>query len=146
MISLFEGAVLFVAGSTNVLWVSYVTYIAFSLSYRILITIARYFLNRDIEFSLVLTLFLSYLYSSEVAKGLKRESYGLIFGFNTFLALLFQSVLTIAVSDGAGLALNPQSQANIQHVFKISIHRFISFVFLKKNDFSSRYTEGTMEF
>ena len=54
------------------------------------------------------------LNSAEVAKGLKRETYGLIFGFNTFLALLFQSILTIAVSDGVGLALDPQTQASIR--------------------------------
>lgn len=41
VISLFEGAMLFVAGSADVLWVAYVSYIAFGLSYRVLITIAR---------------------------------------------------------------------------------------------------------
>lgn len=45
-----------------------------------------------------------------MAKGLKRESYGFIFGFNTFLALLFQAILTLCVTDGVGLALDPQSQ------------------------------------
>ncbi|KAK4036389.1 hypothetical protein OUZ56_028448 [Daphnia magna] len=88
VISLFEGVMLFVAGNTDILWITYATYIAFCLSYRILITIA----------------------SSEVAKGLKRESYGFIFGFNTFLALLFQAILTLCVTDGVGLALDPQSQ------------------------------------
>ncbi|XP_046445559.1 thiamine transporter 1-like isoform X2 [Daphnia pulex] len=91
VISLFEGVMLFVAGNTDVVWVTYTTYIAFCLSYRILITIA----------------------SSEVAKGLKRESYGFIFGFNTFLALLFQSILTLCVTDGVGLALDPQTQFKI---------------------------------
>lgn len=42
VMSLFEGAMLFVAGSADVLWVTYVSYIAFGLSYRVLITIARY--------------------------------------------------------------------------------------------------------
>lgn len=91
VISLFEGVMLFVAGNTDILWITYATYIAFCLSYRILITIA----------------------SSEVAKGLKRESYGFIFGFNTFLALLFQAILTLCVTDGVGLALDPQSQFKI---------------------------------
>lgn len=40
-ISLFEGAMLFILGSTDRLWVSYITYIAFCISYRVLITIAR---------------------------------------------------------------------------------------------------------
>lgn len=43
VISLFEGAMLFVAGNTDILWITYATYIAFCLSYRILITIARLF-------------------------------------------------------------------------------------------------------
>ena len=48
--------------------------------------------------------------SSEVAKGLKQESYGLVFGINTFLALFFQTILTLIVADSAGLALSPPDQ------------------------------------
>ena len=55
-----------------------------------------------------------FFFSCEVAKGLKRESYGFIFGFNTFLALLFQSILTLCVTDGVGLALDPQTQASMK--------------------------------
>jgi hypothetical protein len=64
-----------------------------------------------------------FFFSSEVAKGLKRESYGFIFGFNTFLALLFQSILTLCVTDGVGLALDPQTQASIKRdwVFLLSL-------------------------
>ena len=51
--------------------------------------------------------------SSEVAKELKQESYGLVFGVNTFLALLFQTILTLIVADQAGLALDPKTQVNI---------------------------------
>lgn len=51
--------------------------------------------------------------SSEVAKGLKQESYGLVFGINTFLALLFQTILTLIVADSAGLALDPPDQVII---------------------------------
>lgn len=55
-----------------------------------------------------------------MAKGLKRESYGFIFGFNTFLALLFQTVLTLCVTDGVGLALDPQSQVYMKPKITIS--------------------------
>ena len=41
VISLFEGAMLFLAGSTDQLWVAYVTYMAYCISYSVLITIAR---------------------------------------------------------------------------------------------------------
>ena len=42
IISLFEGVMLYLAGSTDALWVAYVTYMAFCITYSILITIARY--------------------------------------------------------------------------------------------------------
>ena len=48
--------------------------------------------------------------SSEVAKGLKRKSYGLVFGINTFLALLLQTILTLIVVDKIGFALEPKAQ------------------------------------
>lgn len=48
--------------------------------------------------------------SSEVAKDLRQESYGLVFGINTFVALFFQTILTLVVSDKAGLALEIQTQ------------------------------------
>ena len=49
-------------------------------------------------------------YSAEVAKHLTEDSYGLIFGVNTFLALALQSALTlIVVSEGGlGLKIHPQ--------------------------------------
>ena len=43
VISLFEGAMLYIAGTSNELWVTYVTYMAFCITYSVLITIARYF-------------------------------------------------------------------------------------------------------
>ncbi len=58
--------------------------------------------------------------SSEVAKELRQESYGLVFGIITFVALFFQTILTLIVSDKIGLAL----PINIQVVIKVihSIH------------------------
>lgn len=41
VISLFEGIMLFIAGSFDILWVAYVTYMAFCITYSILITIAK---------------------------------------------------------------------------------------------------------
>ena len=52
-------------------------------------------------------------YSFEVARHICDDSYGLVFGFNTFLALFFQSILTFIVADDAGLALPPRSQVKI---------------------------------
>ena len=41
------------------------------------------------------------------------SSYGLVFGFNTFLALLLQTLLTSVVADSAGLALPPRTQFQV---------------------------------
>lgn len=41
LISVLEGVMLYVAGTTEYLWVAYVTYIIFCVSYSVLITIAR---------------------------------------------------------------------------------------------------------
>lgn len=48
IISLFEGVMLFVSSSTQSLWIAYSSYIAFCVSYSVLITIARY--KRVIQF------------------------------------------------------------------------------------------------
>ena len=47
-----------------------------------------------------------------MARSIGDSSYGLVFGFNTFLALLFQTALTVAVADdnALGLALPPRQQ------------------------------------
>lgn len=48
--------------------------------------------------------------SAHVAKQLADDSFGLIFGINTFLALLFQTILTISVASEGGFALDIQGQ------------------------------------
>lgn len=51
-------------------------------------------------------------YSFEVAKYLSEDSYALIFGLNTFFALLLQSLLTLIVVSSKGFALDIISQVN----------------------------------
>ena len=48
--------------------------------------------------------------SYEVASRISPDSYGLVFGVNTFMALFFQTILTLVVADDAGLALPPRTQ------------------------------------
>jgi len=91
IISVIEGVLLYIAGNATQLWEAYVTYMLFCILYSVLITIA----------------------SSEVAKGLKKSSYGLVFGINTFLALLFQTILTLIVADKIGFALEPKAQFRV---------------------------------
>lgn len=55
-----------------------------------------------------------YSYSAEIAKELPEDSYGMIFGVNTFFAYCLQSILTaIVVSDPIGFGFNIFQQMNI---------------------------------
>ena len=47
-------------------------------------------------------------------------SYGLVFGFNTFLALLLQTLLTSVVADSAGLALPPRTQFQVIIIYSLT--------------------------
>lgn len=62
-----------------------------------------------------------FIYSCEVAKHLNENSYGLIFGVNTFIALVFQSVLTVIVVDERVLALDTRTQVStVSHKILVS--------------------------
>ena len=54
-----------------------------------------------------------FCFSFEIASNISQDSYGLVFGFNTFLALAFQTVLTFVVADSAGLGLPPRDQVSL---------------------------------
>lgn len=51
--------------------------------------------------------------SAEVAQKIREDSYALIFGINTFVALAIQTILTLIVADDVGLALGERSQFKI---------------------------------
>jgi hypothetical protein len=57
-------------------------------------------------------LFIYFIYSAEIAKHLNENSYGLIFGVNTFIALVLQSILTVIVVDERVLALDTRTQVS----------------------------------
>ncbi|XP_063242833.1 thiamine transporter 1-like [Bacillus rossius redtenbacheri] len=86
--SLLHGFLLYVSSITSSLTSSYICYVAFVVSYHLVITIA----------------------TSEVARNITDDSYGLVFGVNTFLALVIQSVIAMAVQSPAGLALPVRAQ------------------------------------
>lgn len=52
------------------------------------------------------------LYRSEVAKRLNRDSYGLVFGFNTFIALFLHTVITYGVVQGHFISVTTIQQVN----------------------------------
>lgn len=54
--------------------------------------------------------FASDYYSSAVAKSISNDCFALVFGFNTFLSLAFQSILTLVVVSEAIFSLDLRQQ------------------------------------
>ncbi|VDK50776.1 unnamed protein product [Anisakis simplex] len=61
-----------------------------------------------------------------LARKMVCESYGLVFGFNSFIALILQSVLTSIVVDKRGLGMNIRSQFLVYGAY----HAVVAVVFL----------------
>ncbi|KAM3932133.1 thiamine transporter 2-like [Leptodactylus fuscus] len=81
------GSIFLKAYSFNI-WMCYAGYLIFKSSYMLLITIATF----------------------QIAVNLSMERYALMFGMNTFIALVLQTILTIIVVDNRGLALDIVTQ------------------------------------
>ncbi|KAM6442774.1 thiamine transporter 2 isoform 2-T7 [Liasis olivaceus] len=73
---------------TRNIWVCYASYLVFKACYMLLITIATF----------------------QIAISLSMERYALMFGFNNFVALLIQTILTVIVVDSKGLGLDIGTQ------------------------------------
>ncbi|VDM41303.1 unnamed protein product [Toxocara canis] len=76
--------------TTNILF-AYILYVAVASIYQMLMTAA----------------------TANIAAQLDSASYGLVFGWNTFLALVLQTLLTVAVADKHGFALDIRTQVNL---------------------------------
>ncbi|CAL8071031.1 unnamed protein product [Orchesella dallaii] len=87
-ISVVQGVMLLWMSQTNSLTLAYLSYIIFRTIHPVMITVA----------------------SAEVAQRIRKDSYALIFGANTLIALGLQTVLTFAVADFQGLALDERTQ------------------------------------
>ncbi|KAF7988581.1 hypothetical protein HCN44_001154 [Aphidius gifuensis] len=86
-----ESIILFVISSNYNLWFLYVLYIIFGVIYHAIATIA----------------------SSEVAKKISRDSYGLIFGIVLIISLAMESILTFFIATGNVFELNIRQQFTI---------------------------------
>ncbi|XP_051874597.1 thiamine transporter 2-like [Pristis pectinata] len=86
--SVVDAGALYAMDRANNIWVCYAGYVAFKASYFLLITIATF----------------------QIAANLSMERYALLFGINTFTALLLQTILTIIVVDSRGLGLDITTQ------------------------------------
>lgn len=83
-----EGIMICISSLANNIWVAYAMYIFFGITYMFMITLA----------------------SSLVAKNLSDDSFALIFGINTLLALIIQTILTIVVISESVLGLSTRHQ------------------------------------
>lgn len=98
--ALCEGFILLYSSRTASVVHSYICYVAFGAIFHFMITVS----------------------SSEIAKYIKNESYGLVFGVNSFLALVSQTILTaVVVTKGIGFALAPREQYFVYGLFFIGV-------------------------
>uniref|UniRef100_A0A0N5AH12 Thiamine transporter 2 n=1 Tax=Syphacia muris TaxID=451379 RepID=A0A0N5AH12_9BILA len=86
--SLLSAVLLLLMAKTTSIIVSYIVYSVIVAVYHTLTTAA----------------------SANIASHLNKASYGLVFGWNTFIALILQTVLTIAVADEHGFNLDIRTQ------------------------------------
>ncbi|NWW44495.1 S19A3 protein, partial [Pedionomus torquatus] len=86
--SAMDAGSLFLMYFTDNIWACYAGYLAFKACYMLLITIATF----------------------QIAVSLSMERYALMFGFNNFVALLIQTILTVVVVDSKGLGLDISTQ------------------------------------
>lgn len=87
-LSALEGGALFAMVFSGNIWVCYGGYILFKSLYMLLITIAMF----------------------QIAAGLNMERYALVFGANTFCALVLQTIITSVVVDSRGLGVDVVTQ------------------------------------
>ncbi|KAI5099318.1 thiamine transporter 2, partial [Silurus meridionalis] len=87
-LSALSSAALYVMVFIPNIWICYGGYIVFKSLYMLLITIAMF----------------------QIAAGLSVERYALVFGVNTFTALVLQTILTSIVVDSRGLGLDVITQ------------------------------------
>ncbi|NWQ74026.1 S19A3 protein, partial [Columbina picui] len=102
--SAMDAGALFLMHFADNIWACYAGYLAFKACYMLLITIATF----------------------QIAVTLSMERYALMFGFNNFVALVIQTIVTVVVVDSRGLGLDVSTQFLIYG----SYFTFIAGIFL----------------
>uniref|UniRef100_A0A673N3U7 Thiamine transporter 2-like n=1 Tax=Sinocyclocheilus rhinocerous TaxID=307959 RepID=A0A673N3U7_9TELE len=105
-LSALEGGALFAMVFSANIWVCYCGYIIFKSLYMLLITIAMF----------------------QIAAGLNMERYALVFGANTFCALVLQTIITSVVVDSGGLGVDIVTQVRLPetlHIGKIHFNIYL---------------------
>ena len=91
------------------IWVAYIGYPIFRISYQVVMTIASF----------------------EIVKTIPTHAFGLIFGFNSFVALGCQTIMTSIVNTFLGMS--PKSQFFVYGMYFLFISiGYISFLVLQK--------------
>ncbi|XP_064577736.1 thiamine transporter 2-like isoform X1 [Zonotrichia leucophrys gambelii] len=98
--SAIDAGCLFLMHFSTSIWACYAGYLIFKACYMLLLTIATF----------------------QIAINLSMERYALMFGFNNFIALLIQTILTIVVVDSRGLGLDIVTQFLIYGSYFTVIH------------------------
>ncbi|CEF60747.1 Reduced folate carrier family and Major facilitator superfamily domain, general substrate transporter-containing protein [Strongyloides ratti] len=104
IISTIDGGLLFINAITSNIFVMYGCYIGYRSFYQVMITIAQW----------------------NIAKKMMCESYGLVFGVNSFIALVMQSIIAGVISDKRGLGMDVRSQ----YIVYCGCHLLIAIIFL----------------
>ncbi|XP_016950075.1 thiamine transporter 1 [Drosophila biarmipes] len=99
LLSAVEGGCVLICCWTKDIYWSYGGFVLFGALYGFTITVA----------------------SAEVARNLQEESYGLVFGVNTFVALVFQSLLTMIVVTDTGFELDAVGQYTVYAFYFIAV-------------------------
>ncbi|XP_072817884.1 thiamine transporter 2 isoform X2 [Vicugna pacos] len=107
--SVVNAGALFLMHYTTNIWVCYAGYLIFKTSYMLLITIAVF----------------------QIAVNLSVERYALVFGINTFIALVIQTIVTVIVVDQGGLGL----PISIQFLVYGSYFAVIAGIFLMRSTY-----------
>ncbi|XP_025742601.1 thiamine transporter 2 isoform X1 [Callorhinus ursinus] len=105
--SIVSAGSLFLMNYTTDIWACYAGYLIFKSSYMLLITIAVF----------------------QIAVNLNVERYALVFGMNTFMALVIQTIMTVIVVDQKGLNL----PISIQFLVYGSYFAVIAAIFLTRS-------------
>ncbi|CAD5225719.1 unnamed protein product [Bursaphelenchus okinawaensis] len=98
--SIIQAGLLYTMSQTKLLWVMYVTYAGFQLVYQCTITIA--------QINLVKTMAVA-------------SSCGFVFGINTFVALVVQTVMTLIFVDTRGLGLPVRDQFVVYAIYHCTL-------------------------
>uniref|UniRef100_A0AAF5Q5J0 Reduced folate carrier n=3 Tax=Wuchereria bancrofti TaxID=6293 RepID=A0AAF5Q5J0_WUCBA len=104
LISSIDCALLLLFSKAKTIYVMYICYICYRTLYQVMITIAQW----------------------NLAKKMVCESYGLIFGLNSFVALILQAFLTAIVVDKRGFGMTVRSQFLVYG----TCHAVIALIFL----------------